>query len=151
MHTHINTTGCTGLTHTAASEHCMDTLADGCGHCFHCFQSHCYTIISPNQILSDTSLKLLLCPDFQLVSISVSFRHVCVPVPSALWPALPLRLKNSREYFPESAKCLGIQPSSSMMWAMWSMEERGRWEGGREERGRKNKQNKKKGKEMQKR
>lgn len=37
---------------------------------------------------------------------------------------LPLRLKNSREYFPERAKCLGILPSSSMMCAMWSMEER---------------------------
>lgn len=34
---------------------------------------------------------------------------------------LPLRLKNSREYFPDRAKCLGILPSSSMMWAMWSM------------------------------
>lgn len=26
MHTHINTTGCMGLTHTAASGYCMDTL-----------------------------------------------------------------------------------------------------------------------------
>lgn len=37
---------------------------------------------------------------------------------------LPLRLKNSREYFPDRAKCLGILPSSSMMCAMWSMRER---------------------------
>lgn len=48
-------------------------------------------------------------------------RHPCVSVPPALSPALPLLLKNSREYFPERAKCLGIQPSSSMMWAMWSI------------------------------
>lgn len=60
-------------------------------------------------------------------------------------PVLPLRLKNSREYFPESAKCRGIMPSSSMMWAIWSTEERGRKEeeeneeekGEEEERGRK--------------
>lgn len=32
----------------------------------------------------------------------------------------PLRLKNSREYFPERAKCRGIQPRSSMIWAIWS-------------------------------
>lgn len=42
---------------------------------------------------------------------------------------LPLRLKNSREYFPDRAKCLGILPRSSMMCAMWSMEERKRSEG----------------------
>lgn len=44
----------------------------------------------------------------------------------ALWKeeVLPLRLKNSREYFPDRAKCLGIPPSSSMMWAMWSAKER---------------------------
>lgn len=45
-------------------------------------------------------------------------------------------MKNSREYFPDRAKCLGILPSSSMMWAMWSMEERKKrireWEGQRE-------------------
>lgn len=29
MHTHVNTTGCLGLTHTAASEYRMDTLTDG--------------------------------------------------------------------------------------------------------------------------
>lgn len=27
MHTHVNTSGCPGLTHTAASERCRDTLA----------------------------------------------------------------------------------------------------------------------------
>ena len=61
-------------------------------------------------------------------------RHLCVSVPPALCPVLPLLLKNSREYFPESAKCLGIQPSSSMMWAMWSTEEKRREVGGWEER-----------------
>lgn len=33
---------------------------------------------------------------------------------------LPLRLKNSEEYFPENAMLLGISPMSSMIWAMWS-------------------------------
>lgn len=60
--------------------------------------------------------------------------HISVPL-AARRPALPLLLKNSREYFPERAKCRGIQPRSSMMWAMWSTEERGM---GREGKGRKN-------------
>lgn len=50
---------------------------------------------------------------------------------------LPLRLKNSREYFPDRAKCLGILPSSSMMWAMWSMEEREKGYGNGRDKGKK--------------
>lgn len=64
-------------------------------------------------------------------------RHPCVSVPPALSPALPLLLKNSREYFPERAKCLGIQPSSSMMWAMWSIKggkEAGKGRGGKKKK-----------------
>lgn len=68
------------------------------------------------------SFKFLHCSDWLLVSMFLCFRQLCIPVPPALRTALPLLLKNSREYFPESAKCLGIQPSSSMMWAMWSIE-----------------------------
>ena len=33
---------------------------------------------------------------------------------------LPCLVKNSREYLPERATCLGMGQSSSMMWARWS-------------------------------
>lgn len=132
-HAHTSTRTYTGWmvpTHTDALGYTADALRDrlvmqweACSRCFnHTFKS-----------------------DFTMVCqciISVPLRHPCVPVPPALWPALPLLLKNSREYFPESAKCLGIQPSSSMMWAMWSMEERGRSEEGE---GREKKKKKRKG------
>lgn len=83
-----------------------------------------------------------------LVSIFVPLRHLCASVPEALWSALPLLLKNSREYFPESAKCLGIQPSSSMMWAMWSTEERGMRNEGRKGEGGIRCQKKRRGREQ---
>lgn len=69
--------------------------------------------------------------NFKWGSMFARARRPCVPVPPALSPALPLLLKNSREYFPERAKCLGIQPSSSMMWAIWSI--KGGAEAGEEE------------------
>lgn len=70
--------------------------------------------------------------NFKWESMFARVRRPRVPVPPALSPALPLLLKNSREYFPERAKCLGIQPSSSMMWAIWSIKGRdgGRGRGG---------------------
>lgn len=75
----------------------------------------------PRIPLNPSHIKFTWGSDWLLVSMFARVRHPCVPVPPALSPALPLLLKNSREYFPERAKCLGIQPSSSMMWAIWSI------------------------------
>lgn len=130
-HTSTHTyTGCMRLTHTIASR-IMDTITDRRPEVQrHNFQfSNNTSNLMQNQ--NPRQHFVWFCAEIQVVSrlsVSVHFcpsRHLCIPASPALWPALPLRLKNSREYFPESAKCLGIQPSSSMMWAMWSTEDRG--------------------------
>lgn len=126
-HTRPHNWLCGTETHIAALEHGTDRLADG----------QPLTLVvwmlmrTISQVQSQSNpisfnFTWLAWLSTRVHFFFVSYRHLWVPVLPALWPVLPLRLKNSREYFPESAKCLGIQPSSSMMWAMWSTEERGR-------------------------